>query len=81
MSFNITFDFPVFSNGVVFSVEFAPRYLTFEVSYTKFTFKLSIEENATHNREQFYCATIAYHMELNADLYAILRKINIYSWP
>ena len=37
----------------LFSVDFAPQYLTFFVSYTKFPVKLSIDKCATHNNEQF----------------------------
>ena len=34
-------------------MEFAPQYPTYKVSYRKSPVKLSIDENATHNREQF----------------------------
>ena len=34
-----------------FSMEFAPQYLTFNVSYTKFSVKLSIDGHSTQNNE------------------------------
>ena len=34
-------------------MEFAPQYLTFKISYTKFPVKLSIAEHSTHNNGQF----------------------------
>ena len=33
-------------------MEFAPQYLTFNVSYTKFPVKLSIDGHSTQNNEQ-----------------------------
>ena len=36
-----------------FSAEFAPQYLIFKVSFTKFPVKLSMGGNFSHNNEQF----------------------------
>ena len=34
--FNKAFDFPVFSNGEIFSLDVGVQYLTFKISYVRF---------------------------------------------
>ena len=51
--FNIAFDFPVFFNWAIVSVDLVHEYLTFKLSYSKFQVYLSIYEYTPHNNEQF----------------------------
>ena len=45
--------FPVFSNWAIFSVDLLHEYLTFKVSYAKFSVMLPINEHSSHYYEQF----------------------------
>ena len=40
-------------NWAIFSVDFAPQYLIFKISYDKFPFLSSKDKDSTHNCEQF----------------------------
>ena len=43
----------MFSNWAIFSVDLLHEYLTFKVSYAKFSVMLHINEHSPHNYEQF----------------------------
>ena len=51
--------------GQSFPVEFAPQYLTFKVSFIKFSNELSMEEHTTHYHEQFGGCLIKIYLVFN----------------